>query len=280
MRFANLLKCLLVLFVSVLSTNCGGDPMEGPKYSFHSLNAVTEYQWQRLAEKRIYFGHQSVGFNIVDGMKDVMKENPRVKLVITETNEPSALRQPGFAHSRVGQNTDPLSKIADFDLCLKEGLGNNVDFALLKFCYGDVDARTDVHKLFSAYKQSIEGLKREYPGITIIHSTLPITKSQASFKTKIKTLIGKKDLWEYNDNIKRNEYNDLLLMEYYGKDPVFDLAAVESAYPDGARSSFRVAGRTYYSLVPDYTTDGGHLNDLGKKLVAQELIIFLALLEK
>lgn len=254
--------------------------MEGPKYSFHSLNAVTEYQWQRLAEKRIYFGHQSVGFNIVDGMKDVIKENPRIKLILTETNASSALKQPVFAHSRIGRNIDPASKIADFEGHLKAGLGNIVDFALLKFCYVDVDARTDVHKLFSAYKKSIEGLKREYPGIRIIHSTLPLRTSQASFKTKIKTLIGKKDLWEYNDNIKRNEYNELLLREYKGKDPIFDLAAVESSYPDGARSSFRVAGRTYYSLVPDYTTDGGHLNDLGRKLVAQELIIFLALLDK
>ena len=43
-------------------------------------------------------------------MNDVMKNNQRVKLNIVETNEPSEFDKPLFAHSRVGENQDPISK--------------------------------------------------------------------------------------------------------------------------------------------------------------------------
>jgi len=33
---------------------------------------------EKLSQKKIYFGHQSVGFNIIDGIKDIMKENPQI----------------------------------------------------------------------------------------------------------------------------------------------------------------------------------------------------------
>jgi lysophospholipase L1-like esterase len=54
------------------------------------------------------------------------------------------------------------------------------------------------------------------------------------------------------------------------------MAAVESTYPDGRPCTFRVAGRTYESLVPEYTTDGGHLNERGRRAVAAQLLVFLA----
>jgi lysophospholipase L1-like esterase len=35
-------------------------------------------------------------------------------------------------------------------------------------------------------------------------------------------------------------------------------------------------GQTYYSMYPGYTSDGGHLNDVGRKVVARALLAFLA----
>jgi len=43
------------------------------------------------------------------------------------------------------------------------------------------------------------------------------------------------------------------------KEPLFDLAAIESTAPDGTRASFMKDGKTYYQMVSDYTHDGGHL---------------------
>jgi len=60
----------------------------------------------------------------------------------------------------------------------------------------------------------------------------------------------------------RGEFNRLL-RERYAEDPIFDLAAVTSTYPDGRRETFTLDGKTYESLVPAYTDDGGHLNAVG-----------------
>ncbi len=100
--------------------------------------------------------------------------------------------------------------------------------------------------------------------------------TKTSIKTWIKKIIGKKDIWEYDDNIKRNQYNQLLKEYYEGKEPVFDLAKIESTYPDGKRCTFEKDGKTYYSLVSEYTSDGGHLNEKGRKIVAEKLLVFLA----
>ena len=40
-------------------------------------------------------------------------------------------------------------------------------------------------------------------------------------------------------------------------------------------SFFTVTGKTYYSLISEYTRDGGHLNERGRKIVAEQLLIFL-----
>ena len=64
--------------------------------------------------------------------------------------------------------------------------------------------------------------------------------------------------------------------EYEGKAAFFDLARIESTFRDGRRASYSRDGRTYDCLVPEYTYDGGHLNDLGRKILAEQLLIFLA----
>ena len=76
-------------------------------------------------------------------------------------------------------------------------------------------------------------------------------------------------------NVSRNEFNRRLRERYSG-DPIFDLAEVMSTYPDGRRESFRMNGVVYYSLVPAYTDDGGHLNQVGRTYAAAELVRSIA----
>jgi hypothetical protein len=57
---------------------------------------------------------------------------------------------------------------------------------------------------------------------------------------------------------------------------IIDIAKIESTYPDGTRCSFSIDGKTYYSMAPEYTSDGGHLYEIGRKKVAEQLLIFLA----
>jgi hypothetical protein len=255
---------------------CKGGKMEENKMIPANLKMVSEINWKNLSEKRIYFGHQSVGFNIVEGIKDVMKANPQIKLNILETSNAVDFSVPLFAHSQIGENGNPKSKCEAFAEFMEKGIGEKVDIAFLKFCYVDVTGKTDIKKMFEDYKRTIADLKQKYPKVVFVHFSVPLTTVQISWKTRLKILLGKEDIWEYGDNVPRGDYNELLKKEYGGKEPVFDLAAIESTHPDGKRESFRKGSRTYYSLIPDYTRDGGHLNEKGRKFVAEQLLIFLA----
>lgn len=246
------------------------------KVIFPSIKDVPADKWEKLAQKKVYFAHQSVGFNIVDGIKDVMQEYPEIKLDIVETSEISDFKGGVFAHSIVGENFKPKTKISDFFRLIDSGIGDNADTASIKFCYLDMRAATDVDAILSDYNDSIVQLRTKYPEITIIHFTEPLTIFKTTWKTYIKKLIGKDVIWEYDDNIKRNEYNKMLLNQYEGKEPILDIAKIQSTYPDGTRSSFQKDGKTYYSLVPDYTYDVGHLNEVGRKKVAEQFLILLA----
>jgi hypothetical protein len=49
-----------------------------------------------------------------------------------------------------------------------------------------------------------------------------------------------------------------------------------TTFPDGRRSTFTKAGETYYSMAPEYTYDDGHLNETGRKRIAEQLLVLLA----
>lgn len=248
-----------------------------PEKTFDStaLRAIPPDRLEKLAYKKIYFGHQSVGFNIVNGLKDLSAENPQIRLNIVETSDMAAFKDPIFSHSRIGENTDPKSKTDSFAALMEQGLGCKADIAFFKFCYLDIDEKTDIGNVFAHYKKAMDTLKREYPVTTFVHVTVPLRTTKTTWKTRIKKLMGKREIWEYDDNIKRNEFNDLLIKEYTGKEPIFDLAAVESTRPDGTRATFTKDGKTYSSLLPEYTQDGGHLNEFGRRRAAQALLLLL-----
>lgn len=255
---------------------CNGGKMEQKANTFPRLKDVSLELWTKLSQKKIYFGHQSVGYNIIDGIKDLMKENPQIKLNIVDTNNPADFDRPLFAHSRVGKNVDPKSKTDSFAEFIRNGIGDKVDIAFFKFCYVDIDKGTDLKGLFQDYKTRMAQLEKDYPNVNFIHVTVPLRVTKTSWKTWVKEVTGRGDLYEYAGNIERNEYNDLLRKEYEGKEPFFDLARIESTYPDGTRSTFSIRGKTYFSLVPKYTKDGGHLNEQGRKVVAEQLLILFA----
>jgi lysophospholipase L1-like esterase len=80
--------------------------------------------------------------------------------------------------------------------------------------------------------------------------------------------------------VKRNKFNAMLRHEYAEREPFFDLAKLESTFPDGSQSTFTKDGSIYSSLVPDYTNDGGHLNEKGRRKIAEHLLVYLAQLSQ
>jgi len=261
-------QAIALVVGAFILAGCGGGGMS-------SSNAtVSEAVLKKVAEKKIYFGHQSVGFNIIEGIDDILKEKTGNRLHIVKTDDPAMFKSPLFGHSTVGSNDDPTSKVQDFSSSMERGLGNTIDIAFFKFCYIDIHKGSDIGKIFMVYKETMDRLRKEYPKTRFVHVTVPLTVTEPSVKTFIKKVLGKED-----NNIKRNAYNELLLKEYAGKEPVFDLAKVESTYPDGRKNTFSAGGKQYPSLVPDYSDDGGHLNLRGRRVVAAELLKFLASVE-
>jgi lysophospholipase L1-like esterase len=265
---------LIFCSVTLLFSGCGGKEMQSDVIPTAAFDAVSPAAWNSLSGKKIFFGHQSVGYNIIDGIGEVMPAAKELNLNLVESRDPAVFSVSVFAHARVGANLDPISKCRDFEAIMDRGIGDKADYAFLKFCYADITAKTDLQSVFSEYRDMIRRLEQKYPKTRFISITVPLTYQKAGIKTRIKLLIGKSEIWEYDDNIRRFEYNEMLRKEF-GKD-LFDLAFIESMNENGTRESFNVSRKTYFALSPEYAEDGGHLNSRGRNIVAKSLLAYLA----
>jgi len=238
------------------------------------IKNISPKQWEKLAKQKIYFGHQSVGYNIIDGIRAVMDKYPEIQLNISETRDLATINVGVLSHSKVGKNEDPMSKTTDFVKIMESGVGDKADIAFHKYCYIDVNANTDVDKVFSNYKNRMNYLKIKYPGTRFVHITMPLTTIQTGPKAWIKKILGK-PIGGVDANIKRNMFNQLLLDTYKLTDPVFDFAIAEATQPDGTIITFAKGEKKYFALYKGYSDDGGHLNRQGQKRIAEQLLIFL-----
>lgn len=232
-----------------------------------------------VPDRRVFFGHQSVGYGIVEGVAALIAEGRAPGLAIAESRLPVAGEGPCLVHAAIGRNGDPLGKIADFESLIRGGMGKRVDLALMKFCYVDITAKTDVDSLFAAYRGAMKGLKEDFPALTLVHVTAPLTARDRGLKSAAKRLLGIAS-GSAADNAARERFSDLLRGEYSGREPLFDLARMESAGRDGRIASGSRDGRAYPSLLDAYTDDGGHLNELGRRRAAEDLLAALAAASK
>ncbi len=225
---------------------------------------------RQVASRRIFFGHQSVGANILDGVNDVSGGQLRIR----EGRSSALLASPGFLHARLGQNEAPASKVADFEAAL-DALGGAVDIAFFKFCYIDFTAQTDVEQLFEGYLATLKRLEAKYPKVTFVHVTVPLTVVPQGPAAWLKTAVTRRPPWGANENLARHRFNMLLRTRLAGK-PLFDLAALESSRDDGSTQTYAHQGQTVPALISDYSDDGQHLNSVGQRRVAEALLTLLA----
>lgn len=227
-------------------------------------STISAGELEAVGELRVFFGHMSVGGNILAGIEKVYDSQGVASPAFVQFTVGGALPQPpatgAIVHTEIGPNGDPVSKLRNFDSVLRSGLADRIDVALLKFCYVDVSHATDVDALFAEYRSTLDTLERDFPDVTFLHSTAPLMADPGGVKGFAKNLLGR------NDNPAREKYNDLM-RQAYGTDRLFDLAAIESTAPDGSRTPAMYGG---------YTTDGGHLNEGGSALAAVGLLRLLA----
>jgi len=265
----------LATFFLVSPIACNGGSMNQELAHYEKLSDVPEAAWQKLASRKIYFGHQSVGYNIIDGVSEIIKENHMIQLAVEENYNPAEYKAGVISHSRIGYNEDPKSKLDMFSFLVKSGGAQMADIMFFKFCYVDFSPNTDEKALFRDYESTFKQLKAKYPQVIFVHLTVPLTCLQQGSKAWIKKLIGR-PIAGMQENAKRHAFNELLRQTYAGKEPFFDIAAIESTFPDGNRATYEYNGTTNYLLVQAYTSDGAHLSEVGKRVVATQLLLTLA----
>jgi hypothetical protein len=254
--------------------------------SLPTLSDVPESAWQRLTQQRIWFGHQSVGGNLIEGLKDLRQTHPQIKLNLLETSDPAKENSVGLIHFAIGQNAYPQTKMTEFMARLQQNSAKPPDVALFKFCFLDVHTKTDVAQLFQEYKIMMDRLIKTFPQTKFVQVTVPLTaeptgkdKLVRDFKYGFRKVL-RQPVERSFENMNRSTFNQLLRQTYGNQSTVFDLAQFESIGPDQQQTSFSADGKFYQSLVPRYTDDGAHLNKTGRKMVAEQFLIFLAKLVK
>ncbi|HET7788294.1 MAG TPA: hypothetical protein VFL36_20140 [Myxococcales bacterium] len=230
-------------------------------------------QLQVVAGRSVFFGHQSVGMNLIEGLRELSAEQG-VPLRVVEAKGRLDVTAGTFAHSYIAENGDPMHKLRSFAQAL-DGAAAEPALALMKFCFVDFRPDTDARALFASYQETLAGLKARHPGIAFVHVTTPLTTVQGGMKGALKRLLGRAPAGLL-ENERREEYNALLRAAYRGREPFFDLAEAESTRPDGTRETAEWHGAAVPALVPAYTVDGAHLAGDGRLRVARRFLAVLA----
>ncbi len=199
---------------------------------------------------KCYFGHQSVGGNILEGLENLAAKEPvRYKLGIVESPPAGWFKaNTGLGHDQIGENGQPESKVRDFAARLRKrpAHGANLDLALMKICFVDISPDTDVKKVWGNYLETMQSLKKEFPNLKLVFCTCPIVSTQ--------------------DNNRREQFNNEV-RTYCKKsgDLLFDIADIESYTPQGALCQLN----SQRALCRLYSEDNEHPDSpAGKKRLA------------
>jgi hypothetical protein len=238
--------------------------------------SVSSKQWQILAGKKVFFAHMSVGRNILDGVNDVLQKQSVISQIVLETSNPDEMIQPGLYHTMLGYNAQPLEKISSFRSLLEQIRPARPDIVMMKFCYVDMMEDTDVNTLFDTYQKTIQQVQATMPGTVFMHCTVPLESTPLSLKEHgkemVKAVLGRTTI--VNNNEKRMQYNNLV-RQTWPASQIFDIALIESVTPEGFLCCKARPEQNIPFLAANYTSDGGHLNQLGAHRAGQQFLISL-----
>jgi hypothetical protein len=262
----NVIAFGVLLGIAALALDASASPPVADPATRRDLEAV--------ASRSILFGHMSVGMDLLDGVQKLAAREGVALRVVDVSGSPSTAPST-LSHLFLGNNGDAPAKLDAFSRALASLASPSPDIALVKFCYVDFATGTDAHALFSRYQATIEGLRSRHPKTTFVHVTAPLSAVQGGPKAWAKRLLGKTP-YGFVENARREEFNVLVRRAYAGRDPLFDLARVESTLPDGGRATVEWNGQALPVLAAAWTDDGGHLNENGRLRAARELAAVLA----
>jgi len=223
----------------------------------------------------MFFGHQSVGGNILDGLATLGTADGRYLVNCSNASNWYELSNwtpagghgsGGLGEQGVGANGDPESKIRDFHGYISNPdangntIGGHASIALYKFCFVDINESTDVDTLLSEYSADMAALETAFPATIFVYMTVPLLIS------------------EDESNVRHNQYNALVrsYCQTHSR-PLFDIADLEAVNADGTRATFSFGGSSYDKLSLDWNQPGDdHLNASGGQRLAKAMILMFA----
>lgn len=259
-----------LVFITLAFSTIGSTAMAIPDATPVEADPNLRAQLDGLARRKIFFGHNSVGASVLDGLRRLSERSSLTIREVSGSPRPAA----GITHGWIPRNGEPIAKLRNFAALLSSVDPSGFDIALIKLCYADFGAGTDSRAIFAAYQTVVAELKARHPRTTFIHVTTPLTTVQTGPKAWAKRIMGDAP-WGLVENARRHEFNELLRGAYHDHEPVFDLAKLESTGRSGAEVHVW-EGRTIPALVTAYTDDGGHLNAAAQLRAARELVTVLA----
>jgi hypothetical protein len=247
-------------------TSCRTDKRRYMADQTNITSEITPDELTRVLSTKVFFGHQSVGMNVLGGVPGVYANNGLVGPTIDAVGTLLGKNSGFVGHTFIGENEKPLLKIRDFDAKMRSGIGQQADVTMMKLCYIDITSQTDVGALFARYRETIAALERDFPKVTFVHVTVPLMTEQGQL-SKLKSRLAGSGRYGPAENAARERLNVLIRREYEGGH-LFDLAAIESTAPDGSRATGTYQGQQYYRLHDGYASDSGHLNSEGARVAA------------
>ena len=210
---------------------------------------------------KVLFCHASVGGTIMNGMtgrRGLANENPLRYQMNRQENADAAWFDTNSGIVNICHTGWPLggSKILGFDNHIRNlGYGTRVTVAFMKYCYIDFQPGTNVEQRWNQYRNTMEALEADYPGITFVWLTTALHNTG-------------------DGGDKREQFNRTLRQYCIDNGKVlYDVAAVESHDPEGNPCLDDFGNEAIYA---GYTVDGGHPNDAGQIRLASALWWLLA----
>lgn len=239
----------------------------GPMNDFSQISAGL---WIALSRRTMHFGHQGVGGDVIEGLQALLAARPDIGLRVACG---ASFPAPGVFnsfHVGAGALAEPLA--AAFLEGSRSELGPD---PVLMIEYGElvVAADPDVDTLLDRYQQAVAALRARHPQAVIVHVTLPLS-IDSKMRNFVSILRGQP--MQRERNALRTRYNALLRAAYAGKEPVYDLAAVQSTRSDGTVEYVHADGERVYALAPEWALKGGRLNAAGRRRAAEDLLATLA----
>jgi len=240
------------------------------------LNPLELIPWDMIRQKKIVFVYRSVGRDILEGIRELgtKYDQSEFNFIKSDTVTGKLRADRGFIMQQwLNMNSSPQDLKKNYEDLLDKIQVKNIDFAMVRF--SPFFGNNNVEENFKKVRIAIEDLKKEFPDTEFLISTFGLTHSKTTLKTWIKKLIGQDDIWEYDSNITVNEFNRHMRETYGNEATFFDLAKIQSTYPNGERSTFTKKGKTYYHMVSEYTHDGTHLSAKGREVIAEQFLTLI-----